>query len=54
MGAMQIMMIVWLSVNLLASAYMHGKEKEGKHNFWSDFATILLFFSLLYFGDYFN
>lgn len=54
MGAIQIIMIIWLSANLLASAHMHGKEKEGEHNFWSDFGILLVFTSLLYFGGYFN
>ena len=32
MGSPQIILLVLLGLNLLASAYLHGKPKSGKHN----------------------
>jgi hypothetical protein len=32
MGAPQIIALVLIGLNLLISAYLHGKPKSGKHN----------------------
>lgn len=54
MGVAQIFLIIWLGVNLLTSAYLHGKPKSGNHNFWVDVITILILFLILYLGGFFN
>jgi hypothetical protein len=54
MGTSQIIMLVLLSLNLLAGAHLHGKEKTGKHNFWVSATNVILFVTLLISGGFFE
>jgi hypothetical protein len=54
MGTIQIIMVVLLSLNLLASAYLHGREKTGKYNFFITFFSLVLYLSLLIMGGFFK
>lgn len=49
-----IIILVFLALNLLAGAYMHGKPRQGKHNFLLTLVVTLINFALLYFGGFFN
>jgi hypothetical protein len=34
MKGTQIITALLIMINLLIGAYLHGKERKGKHNFW--------------------
>ena len=50
----QIIYLVLAFAGLLSAANQHGKEKTGKHNFWSDLLTTSIVFLLLFFGGFFD
>ena len=52
MDWIQIYTLSMLSISLLMSANMHGKPKDGEHNFW--FAAFGLVLSLPWFGRVFG
>jgi hypothetical protein len=52
--APQIITLVLIFVNLLLMANFHGKEKEGKHNFWTSLAAQSITVLILYWGGYFD
>lgn len=54
MRAPQILLIVLYAISLLASAYLHGKPKEGNHNILVDIVGVTIIFSLLWWGGFFN
>lgn len=54
MGTPQIIFIALSIVSLLLSANMHGKERTGKHNFWVTFIRVVIMYSILYWGGFFN
>lgn len=42
MGISAIILLTVYGLNLLAAAFLHGKPKEGKHNFISTFVVIAI------------
>lgn len=54
MTAPQITLIVLFSINLLLSARDHGKEKEGKDNFWTTLLALAIVLSILIWGGFFK
>lgn len=54
MTAPQITLIVIMSINMLAGAYLHGKPKQGKHNFLYTVLNAIISISILYWGNFFN
>jgi hypothetical protein len=54
MGAPQIIWIVMASVNLLLTAYLHGKPKDGNHNIWLTILGSIIMLSLLIGGGFFK
>lgn len=54
MNAPQIIMIVLLAMSLGLSLANHGKQKEGKHNFFLDIFASGISFGLLYWGGFFK
>ena len=53
MGTPQIIYLSLISINLLASAYLHGHDK-GKHNIFHALINAGLTIGLLYWGGFFN
>lgn len=54
---MSIPAIIYLSltgIGLLASAYMHGKPREGVYNFWVSAVATVITFGLLFWGGFFG
>ena len=54
MGAPQIILIVLISIQLLANAYMHGKPRDGKHNMFTSLVDDGLLIWILIAGGFFN
>ncbi len=54
MTAPQITLIVIMSINMLAGAYLHGKPKQGKYNFLHTVLNAIITISILYWGNFFN
>ena len=50
----QIIYILLISVSLLLNANLHGKSKEGKHNFWIHLIATVTTSFLLYWGGFFD
>ncbi len=53
MGTAQIVLIVIASINMLLSANEHGRPRKN-HNFWTDFIGVVLLFSILIWGGFFE
>lgn len=49
-----IIYLVLVGLNLLAGAYLHGKPKTGKFNFFTIALAYSISLVLLYFGGFFN
>lgn len=43
-----ILMLTLLGINLLVSAYLHGKPKTGENTFWPSLIGCGLWLSLMY------
>ncbi len=54
MKAPQIIYLVLMGINLLASSYMHGKERTGKYNVFVTLIVAALVIGLLYWGGFFS
>jgi len=54
MGISQIIMVVLLGLNLLFGAHYHGKERKGEYSFWITLISVVIYFTLLITGGYFN
>jgi hypothetical protein len=54
MGTPEIIYLSLVGINLLASAYLHGREKESKHNVFTSLIGAALAIGLLYWGGFFN
>jgi len=50
----QITMIILVFINLLLNAYQHGKEKEGKNNFWAAMISTLIIQTILIYGGFYD
>jgi hypothetical protein len=50
----QIVFIVWITFSLGYNMSKHGEEKEGYHNAWIDFFTVLIIFGILFWGGFFK
>ena len=48
-----ILIALWI-ISLLLNAYMHGKEKTGKHNFFIKLVSLTIGISLLAWAGLFN
>lgn len=49
-----IIYLVLVGLNLLAGAYLHGKPKKDKYNFFTTVLAYSISLALLYFGGFFN
>lgn len=49
-----IIILAFMLISLLLHAYMHGKPKEGKHNFWIHLVSVILTLILYYFAGLFD
>ena len=47
MGISAIILLTVYGLNLLVAAYLHGKPKEGKHNFIESFVIISIIVLLM-------
>jgi len=54
MRAPQIIVITLYAINLLFTAYMHGKPKIGRENFWTALIGNACGVGLLIWGGFFN
>ena len=54
MRAPQIIILCLMALNLLCSAYLHGKPKDGKWNFFVEAAAVGINFGILYWGGFFR
>jgi hypothetical protein len=54
MGIPQIIYLSLIGINLLASAYLHGRARESKHNVFISLFGAALSIGLLYWGGFFN
>lgn len=54
MGWVQITILALHGIALLAAAHLHGKRREGNHNFWTTFAGTVLVIGLLVIGGFFG
>lgn len=54
MHAPQIIWILLISINLLATARLHGEEKTGEYNFFASLIGAGITFWILYAGGFFN
>lgn len=54
MNAPQITLMVIMSINMLAGAYLHGKPKKGNYNFLETIFNAIITISILYWGNFFN
>jgi len=54
MKAPQIIIIVLWGISLCASAYLHGKPKEDKHNFGITLLNTVIYAGLLIWGGFFS
>jgi hypothetical protein len=54
MGTPQIIYLSLIGINLLASAYLHGRDRETKHNVFTSLLGAALAIGLLYWGGFFN
>lgn len=54
MNGWQITIIVLMAINVLAGAYMHGKESTKQvHNFWINLIAQGIYAFILYKGGFF-
>lgn len=54
MGIPQLISISLMCINLLLSAYQHGKKKTGEHSFWIALISTTLNFIILQQGGFFK
>lgn len=54
MNAPQAILFILWATNLLIMANLHGKEKIGKHNFWTSLIAISINAIILYNGGFFD
>lgn len=54
MGWPQITVLTLMGLNLLAGAYLHGKERKGEYNFWPSAIGVVLMVFLLIQGGFFG
>jgi hypothetical protein len=54
MGTSQIIMVIFMGINLLLGAYLHGKPKTGDYNFWITAISAGLYFLILTTGGFFK
>lgn len=54
MGTSQIIMVIFMGINLLLGAYLHGKPKGGHYNFWITAISAGLYFLILTTGGFFK
>jgi len=48
-----ILIILW-SIGLLLQARLHGRERSGKHSFWTTLIATIINVSLLYWAGLFD
>jgi hypothetical protein len=54
MGASQIILLVLLGINLLVSAYLHGKPQNGDHNIFTSLVNAGILIWVLIAGGFFG
>jgi hypothetical protein len=54
MGIPQIIVITLSALNALATAYLHGKPREGKYNIFAFLISSTLTYLILIAGGFFN
>lgn len=54
MNLPQLFLFTLWATNLLLMANLHGKEKNGTHNFWTALIATIINGSILYFGGFFE
>ncbi len=54
MGVPQIIMLCIGAMDLLLTANLHGKPKEGNHSFWVESIGVACQIWLLYWGGFFR
>jgi len=54
MGTPQIILLVILGLNLLATAYLHGKPRTGKFNIFGALGNVGILIWLLVSGGFFG
>ncbi len=54
MGTPQIILLVLVGLNLLASAYFHGKPRTGKHSVFFALVNAGIFIWILVAGGFFE
>lgn len=54
MNAPEILIIIWYIISLLVFAHLHGKDKNGKYNFWHGFLNVIIIMSLLLWAGLFH
>jgi hypothetical protein len=50
----QIIFVSIIGINLLCTAYLHGKPKDGKYSFWSSLSSAAILIGLLMWGGFFK
>ena len=50
----QIIMLVFVALNLIISGHQHGKPKEGKHNLWIGLIGLSIQMWILYSGGFWD
>ena len=50
----QIIYLLIIFIGLLIASNEHGKDKKGKHNFWTTLIAASLVLYLLYWGGFFD
>ena len=54
MKAPQIIMIVWMAINLVLQMILNGETTEQKHSFGSQLIGTLILVGILYWGGFWN
>lgn len=54
MNIPQLILFTLWATNLLIMANLHGKEKAGKHNFWTSLIAVSINAIILYNGGFFD
>lgn len=54
MSTPEIVIIVMWAIDLLVAARWHGRDKEGKWNFWNILFQIVVTFGILYWAGLFR
>lgn len=49
-----IIILVLIFIGLLYNANLHGKDKTGKHNFWTSLVAAIIQLILFYFAGMFD